>query len=105
MLYRTHHISLAHSILELKSPAEIDSFVLNLSLGHLLGQHISDEAWGQQHYTLTSNDITHCSSITLKYFTCNEEPLSPAKTRFIIIIQSKTPPARSKHTCHSVMSN
>ena len=104
MLHRTHHISLARSILELKSPEEIDSFVLNLSLGHLLGQHISAEAWGQQHYTLTRSDITHYSSITLKYF-CNEEPLSPAKTRFIIIIQSKTPPARSKHTCHSVMSN
>ena len=53
-----HHISLAHSILELKSPELIDSFVLNLSLGHLQSQHNSAEAWGQQHYTLTRNDIT-----------------------------------------------
>ena len=54
-----HHISLARSILELKSPEEIDSFVLNLSLGHLLGQHISAEACGD-------NNITHQLGMTLQ---------------------------------------
>ena len=51
-LYRTHHISLAHSILELKSPEEIDSFVLNLSLGHLCWVSTSQLRPGD-------NNITH----------------------------------------------
>ena len=49
---------------------EIDSFVLNLSLGHLLGQHNSGEAWGQQNYSLTRNDITAQSYLYISVMNC-----------------------------------